>query len=412
MPEYEPLVLETPALPKGPVLFKLYTSHTLSVWNSRLFEFGAVLFLATITPGTLFYASTYALIRNLAAILLASRIGYYVDRLNRLVTVRISIILQRAAVSVSCLLFAILAGEDWPQEVFVVLFVSLVILACVEKIGSIVNTIAIERDWIPVISESLTYDRSVLNATMRRIDLIAKLVAPVIISLVQTYSTFWAIVTTFLFSVCFMLVEYIAIAKVYSGVPELAVKHERQTQEPASGPRQLEHEEPNRHAGNNAQPWNSTPSTWIAYFKSPAVLASFSLSLLYLTVLSTGVQYQTYMLSINFSSLSVSLIRVMAVISELLATCFAPFLIGKIGHIRTGLWSINWQSLTLAVSVGAFAWFRYTTPVASYALTAGIMMSRVGLWGFDLAVQDIVQEVSMLVSWAKLVLRCPYRQLQ
>jgi iron-regulated transporter 1 len=234
---------------------------------------------------------------------------------------------------------------------------------------------------------------------MRRIDLIAKLVAPVVISIVQTYSTLWAIATTFLFSGCFVVVEYIAIAKVYSNVPELAVKHERQAPAFSSVSPDREHEGSNTYLGNEVHHSNSAVlSTWFAYFKSPVFLASFSLSLLYLTVLSTGVQYQTYMLSINFTSLEVSLIRVMAVISELLATCFAPCLIRQIGQVRCGLWSVNWQSLTLAASVAAFAWFGYTTSSASYALTVGIVASRVGLWGFDLAVQDIVQEVSVIVT--------------
>jgi solute carrier family 40 (iron-regulated transporter), member 1 len=399
MPEFEELTLEAPAVFNGALLFRFYTSHTLSVWNSRLFEFGAVLFLAIITPGTLFYASTYALIRSLAVILLASRIGDSVDRFDRLTTVRFSIILQRGAVALSCLFFGILASGSRSQAVFVVSFVLLVILSCVEKTGSIVNTIAIERDWIPVISDSLTYDRSVLNATMRRIDLIAKLVAPVAISIIQTFSTLWAIVTTFLFSGCFVVVEYIAIAKVYSNVPELAVKHKSQAPLFSSVSLDWNCERLDTHLGNDVHHSNrALLSTWFAYFKSPAFLASLSLSLLYLTVLSTGVQYQTYMLSIHFTSLEVSLIRVMAVTSELLATCFAPCLIHQIGQVRSGLWSVNWQSLTLAASVAAFAWFGYTTSSASYALTIGIVASRVGLWGFDLAVQDIVQEVSGTVS--------------
>src|SRR3954468_19416243 len=66
------------------VLLKLYTSHTLSAWNSRTFEFGAVLFLAAIFPGTLFYASCYALVRSIAPILLSSRVGAHVDHANRL----------------------------------------------------------------------------------------------------------------------------------------------------------------------------------------------------------------------------------------------------------------------------------------------------------------------------------------
>lgn len=83
--------------PEGPVpgarsvLFRLYTSHALSAWNSRMFEFGAVLFLASIFPGTLLYASTYALVRALSAVALSSWLGSKVDKLDRLVVLRHSI---------------------------------------------------------------------------------------------------------------------------------------------------------------------------------------------------------------------------------------------------------------------------------------------------------------------------------
>lgn len=70
---------------------RLYVSHFLSTWNSRVFEFGAVLYLATIFPGTLLPMSVYAFARGLAAIMFAPAVGQYIDGGNRLQVVRISI---------------------------------------------------------------------------------------------------------------------------------------------------------------------------------------------------------------------------------------------------------------------------------------------------------------------------------
>ncbi len=70
---------------------RLYVSHFLSAWNSRVFEFGAVLYLATIFPGTLLPMSVYALTRGLSAILFAPAAGQYVDTGDRLQVVRVSI---------------------------------------------------------------------------------------------------------------------------------------------------------------------------------------------------------------------------------------------------------------------------------------------------------------------------------
>lgn len=70
---------------------RLYTSHVLSTWNSRLFEFGAFLFLANIYPNTLLPASVYALARAASAALLSPWLGSYIDRADRLKAVRLSI---------------------------------------------------------------------------------------------------------------------------------------------------------------------------------------------------------------------------------------------------------------------------------------------------------------------------------
>ena len=73
------------------IAYRLYISHFLSTWNSRVFEFAAVLYLASIYPDTLMPMSTYALARGLAAIIFAPAVGYYIDTGNRLQVVRLSI---------------------------------------------------------------------------------------------------------------------------------------------------------------------------------------------------------------------------------------------------------------------------------------------------------------------------------
>lgn len=83
--------LEAPDTVSTKTKAHLYVSNFLSTWNSRVSEFGAVLYLATIYPGTLLPLSIYALTRGLAAILFAPMVGQYIDRANRLTAVRLSI---------------------------------------------------------------------------------------------------------------------------------------------------------------------------------------------------------------------------------------------------------------------------------------------------------------------------------
>ena len=128
------------------------------------------------------------------------------------------------------------------------------------------------------------------------------------------------------------------------------------------------------------------------YFQNPAFLPSFSLSLLYLTVLSFGGQMVTYLLSTGYTSVHIGLLRTLSVGFEISATWIGPKAIARIGPIRTGIWFINWQVTCLAGAVVLF-WGMGTPMLSATGLVIGVMLSRVGLWGFDLSAQTIIQEV-------------------
>jgi len=89
---------------------RLYISHALSTCNSRVFEFGAFLFLASIWPQSLLPASVYALARAASAALLSPWLGPYIDRSDRLKVVRLSIRVCPLSPSTSKLLMR----PSWP----------------------------------------------------------------------------------------------------------------------------------------------------------------------------------------------------------------------------------------------------------------------------------------------------------
>ncbi|RDW63094.1 uncharacterized protein DSM5745_10205 [Aspergillus mulundensis] len=406
-PEAEPLVPhddEAPSSPSSPqsststsnrVLLRLYTSHFLSTWNSRMFEFGAVVFLASIFPGTLLYASVYALVRSLFAVLFSSWLGALVDRVDRLSAIRHSIVWQRVPVAVSCVcLGLLLRAPSPPVYVEWMLFVALVLLAGVEKLAATANAVSVERDWAVVISDALLVSRKDLNASMRRIDLFCKLVAPVVVSLMDgLLSTRLAIWGVLGLNVAVVLVEYFAIAQVYHSVPQLDRNTERQAT--ARDDEDVEEGQADERSSSRhtiMQHVRSTIAPWCEYVRQPVFLASFALSLLYLTVLSFGPTMVTFLLYSGFSSLQVSAMRIGAVLAEISGTVVAPFLMDRIGPIRSGLWFLNWQFGTLAAAVAAFAFAGGAPHLVAGCLVVGVALSRLGLWGFDLSVQFLVQE--------------------
>jgi len=152
----------------------LYVSHFLSTWNSRVFEFGAVLYLAAIFPDTLLPLSVYALVRGLATVFIAPSIGQYIDTRSRLHVVRLSIgesatsrsipahindiaVGQRFVVAGSCAIFFALSrgyvNEGWVQKL---LLGVVTLFACIEKLCAVMNLVSVERDWVSTISTVFT----------------------------------------------------------------------------------------------------------------------------------------------------------------------------------------------------------------------------------------------------------------
>jgi solute carrier family 40 (iron-regulated transporter), member 1 len=361
------------------VTSRLFVSHFLSTWNSRLFEMGAVLFLAAIFPETLLPMSVYALVRNGAAIALCPALGVWIDEGDRLKLVRVSIVGQRLAVGASCGVFWILyQRKELGYRLRNGLFVVAVLLACIEKLCSILNLVSVERDWVVVISQDDDSTRRILNARLRRIDLICKSLGPLVISLINGASTVIAIWVTLLMNCTSVLIEYFTIAAVFRMVPALR----RTTAETNF----------TQSAALSLLPLNSIPY----YFQHTAFLPSISLSLLYLTVLSFSGQMITFLLAVGYTSFAVGAARAISSIFELAATWISPIVQQHIGAVRGGIWFLTWQMLWLA---GGLSWFFANGKslseekiLAASGLVGAVILSRVGLWGFDLCAQSIIQD--------------------
>jgi iron-regulated transporter 1 len=67
---------------------------------------------------------------------------------------------------------------------------------------------------------------------------------------------------------------------------------------------------------------------------------------------------------------------------------------GRIGPIRAGLWLASWQMICLVVGIAVFWEFAERPIVSASGLVGGTILSRIGLRGFDLCAQILVQEVS------------------
>lgn len=130
-----------------------------------------------------------------------------------------------------------------------------------------------------------------------------------------------------------------------------------------------------------------------AYTRSCVFLPSFAGALLYLTVLSFSGQMITWLLSTGYDSALIATTRTLSVAFEFLATWVGPWIMGRVGTTRAGLWLACWQIACLVAGTSIFLMFIDYPFISASGLVGGTILSRVGLRGFDLCVQIIVQEV-------------------
>lgn len=128
------------------------------------------------------------------------------------------------------------------------------------------------------------------------------------------------------------------------------------------------------------------------YFNHRACIPSFACALLYMTVLSFAGQMVTYLLSTGYNSTQVAIARTLSVGFEILATWTGPWLMAKQGPVIAGLLFVCWQCCWLLAGIAVFWVFQEMGLISASGLVIGTVFSRLGLWGFDLCTQTIIQE--------------------
>lgn len=352
--------------------YRLYASHLLSTWNARQFEFAVSLLLLDIFPQTLLWTGLLGFCTTTAAILTSSSIGNLISSTGRLRIMQVTILLQRFAVC--CAAVTLLVLPVMPREYKWMGFLVLVAFSVAEKLCAIGNMIAIERDWVIVISQATNTELSTLNSSMRRIDLVCALVSPMLTSLFTTnLSTRDATLVVLGTSIVSPIFEYYLIYKVYHETPELAQRAVTTSEQVSE-----------RHLSST----RSEPSilqSYKIYAKSSIFLPSMALSFLYLTVLSFGAPMVAYLKIEGYSDGMIAAMRSLSVLVGLLATFAAPRVIKRVGLERSGLWSLWSQALSLIPVALTFYRDFSTQPLMKLVYLFGFLsLSRLGLWGYDL----------------------------
>jgi len=217
-------------------------------------------------------------------------------------------------------------------------FAAIVLIGIVERLSGIANTLTMERDWVPALAEPASrrnaYTLTRLNATMRRIDLICKLFAPLAISaIIEAFSSPISVLFLAVSSILGVIVEPQLAFRVWSRSKKLQARKVGQFTA-STGSR-------SKHA---ASWWRLHGYLWQflraqkrqaqAYFSTTVWLPSLSLTLLHFSALSYAATFVTWLLGSGFSLLVITIARTIGSCVEVSSTFVAPFGIDRLAHTK------------------------------------------------------------------------------
>uniref|UniRef100_A0A8C1JRL4 Solute carrier family 40 member n=1 Tax=Cyprinus carpio TaxID=7962 RepID=A0A8C1JRL4_CYPCA len=453
---------------KGPK-FLIYVSGALSMWGDRMWHFAISVFLIELYGHNLLLTGIFGLVVAGSVLLLGALIGDWVDRNPRNKVAHASLFIQNISVTVcSIVLMLVFSYKKWIEEIWdgwltvtlcayclwlVVCYTVVIVLANVANLASTALTIAIQRDWIVVITGYNRGHLAGMNATMRRIDQVTNILAPLAVGQVMTLASNvvgcgfilgWNLVS--------LIVEFIFLSRVYRIVPALSAKPpamEHQSYLEKKRERKRSQEES---TSLHLQEISRIPvclhrlrgllSTcregWRAYYRQPVFLAGLGLAFLYTTVLGFDCITTGYAYTQGISGSLLSILMGVSAVAGLLGTVLFTKLRKACGLVNTGvissalhlvclllcLWSvfapgspmdlshqrhiyplrggsnqpllpdrssIHWTNNTVLFE-NAPAGTEPESYVSIILLFLGVITARVGLWSFDLTVTQLLQE--------------------
>ncbi|XP_068668827.1 solute carrier family 40 member 1-like [Aristolochia californica] len=392
----------------------LYTGHFLARWGARMWEFAVGLYMINVWPNSLLFAAVYGVVEATSVALLGPTVGRCIDRFTYIQVLRAWLLTQNisfavAGISVFLLLFYH-SLKSTNFSAFIFLFILTNLTGATAVLSSMAGTIMIEREWVVVISSGKPQDvLTKMNSTIRRIDLICKLMAPVFTGLIVSFISLKAsAIALALWNTISVWLQYWLLLSVYNGYPALSENSQR-TWELASNDtcesslipqeKDLLSSETISLSSENGYVRKViclitkcfSMDAWIVYLKQEVVLPGVALALLYFTVLSFGTLMTATLEWKKIPAYVIGIARGVSAVVGISATFLYPVLHSHISTLRTGLWSIWTQWCFLVVCVASI-WVQ-NDHISAWMLMSGVAASRLGLWMFDLAVMQLMQDL-------------------
>uniref|UniRef100_UPI00398F886C ferroportin isoform X1 n=3 Tax=Pristiophorus japonicus TaxID=55135 RepID=UPI00398F886C len=209
----------------------IYISGALSMWGDRMWHFAISVFLIELYGHNLLLTAVVGLVVAGSVLVFGAFVGDWVDRNPRIKVAHGSLFIQNGSVILcSIILILVFSYKKWIEQTWdgwliVVCYMVVIGLADAANLASTALTVAIQRDWIIVITGCNRSGLADVNAAMRRIDQVVNVLATVTVGQIMTSaSNVVGCVFILGWTLISLLVEFICLSKVYRMVPALAFK--------------------------------------------------------------------------------------------------------------------------------------------------------------------------------------------
>ncbi|KAL7991568.1 hypothetical protein Chor_015824 [Crotalus horridus] len=346
----------------------LYFGHALSTWGDRMWHFAVAVFLVELYGNSLLLTAVYGLVVAGSVLILGAIIGDWVDKNSRLKVAQMSLIVQNASVILCGILLMIVflfktqlinLYQGWLLTLCYILVIS---IANIANLASTATGITIQRDWVVVVAGDNRSTLADMNATIRRIDQLTNILAPLAVGQIMTFGSpvigcgfisGWNLIS--------MCIEYMLLFKVYKKTPALAHKAGPKGEESElkqlniqkdGEPKgtegvQLIHKkenavsEPEREntscLSRMTEPFSTFRDGWVSYYNQSVFLAGLALAFLYMTVLGFDCITTGYAYTQGLSGSTLSLLMGASALTGILGTVAFTWLRNKCGLVRTGI---------------------------------------------------------------------------
>lgn len=420
-----------------------------------MWSFAVGVYLIKLSPGSLRLTAIYGVVGCVTIILFAALVGHWIDNVSRLKAARWPLIIQNSLVTLSAVFVCLTLDDQWgfrsQHQVVFGFQVVIIILASAAQLASVASNISISKDWVVVIAAGDEDKLARLNTMCRRIDLVTKICAPLLVGQIMNLaSDVVSAMVIAVWNIISMAIEYTLLFHIYKRVPALANPRGPSTsrnRKDLTDTNETEMEtlaseaSPNididRERSRFIQPLNSYVSMWASYFKQDVMPAGIGLAFLYMTVLSFDNVTIGYAYNQGVAEWILGLLSGTGAVIGILGTLAFPVLLRKVGLIRTGLFGFGAEVACLSICVASI-WVRGSPfdPSAAYGfnspqiltednatiptvlifhsnttnstqfqhdshsnreylsvglLLTGILLTRFGLWMADLSVNQLMQ---------------------